>query len=77
MAGAQFVDAQSVVPRTALVSIIKGNSLIMACKDGGDYTKILEVSLQQCEVAAPEFWEIEESTRIVKADEISPNYLFP
>ena len=34
MAGAQFVDAQSVVPRTALVSIIKGNSLIMACKDG-------------------------------------------
>ena len=62
---------------TALMNIIKGNSLIMACKDGGDYTKILEVSLQQCEVAAPEFSEIEESTRIVKADEISPNRLSP
>ena len=46
---------------TALVNIIKGNSLIMALKEGGDYSKILEVSLQQCEVAAPEFSEIEES----------------
>jgi hypothetical protein len=46
---------------TALVSIIKGNSLIMACKDGGNYSKTLEVSLQQCNVPAPEFSEIEAS----------------
>ena len=46
---------------TALVNIIKGNSLIMACKDGGDYSKILEVSLQQCNVPAHQFSEIEES----------------
>jgi hypothetical protein len=62
---------------TALVNIIKGNSLIMACKEGGDYSKIFEVSLQQCKAAAPEFSEIEESTRIVKADEISPNRQSP
>ena len=61
MAGAQFVDAQSVVPRTALVSIIKGNSLIMACKDGGNYPNTLEASLRQCNVPAPEFSEIEAS----------------
>jgi hypothetical protein len=46
---------------TALVNIIKGNSLIMACKDGGDYSKTLEVSLQQCNVPAHEFSKIEES----------------
>ena len=61
MAGAQFVDAQSVVPRTALVSIIKGNSLIMACKDGGNYPNTLEVSLRQCNVPAHQCSEIEAS----------------
>ena len=46
---------------TALVNIIKGNSLIMACKDGGDYSKTLAFSLQQCNVPAQEFSKIEES----------------
>jgi hypothetical protein len=46
---------------TALVSIIKGNSLIMSCKDGGNYSKTLKLSLRQCNVPAHEFSEIEES----------------
>jgi len=47
---------------TALVNIIKGNALIIASKDGGNYPKTLEVSLQQCNVSAHQFSEIEEST---------------
>jgi hypothetical protein len=47
---------------TALMNIIKGNSLIIASKDGGNYPKTLEVSLQQCNVSAHQFSEIEEST---------------
>jgi hypothetical protein len=46
---------------TALVNIIKGNSLIIACKDGGNYPKALEVSLRQCNVPSHEFSEIEDS----------------
>jgi hypothetical protein len=46
---------------TAPVNIIKGNSLIMSCKDGGNYSKTLKLSLQQCNVPAHEFSEIEES----------------
>jgi hypothetical protein len=48
---------------TALVSIIKGNSLIMASKDFDNYPNILEVSLRQCNVPAHQFSEIEVSTR--------------
>jgi hypothetical protein len=47
---------------TALVSIIKGNSLIMASRDFDNYPNILEVSLRQCNVPAHQFSEIE-STR--------------
>jgi len=46
---------------TALVNIIKGNSLIMASKDFHNYPNILEVSLRQCNVPAHQFSEIEES----------------
>jgi hypothetical protein len=45
----------------ALVNIIAGNSLLMACKDGGDYAKTLELSLKQCNIPAHQFSEIEES----------------
>ena len=48
---------------TALVNIIKGNSLIMASKDFGNYPQTLEVSLQQCNVPAHEFSEIEDSNQ--------------
>jgi hypothetical protein len=48
---------------TALVNIIKGNSLIMASKDFDNYPNILEVSLRQCNVPAHQFSEIEVSTR--------------
>ena len=40
---------------TALVNIIKGNSLVIASKDGGNYPQTLEVSWQQCNVPAHEF----------------------
>ena len=48
---------------TALLNIIKGNSLIIASKDGGNYPKALEVSLRQCNVPSHEFSEIEESNQ--------------
>ena len=46
---------------TALVHIIKGNSLIIASRERGDYLDILAVSLLQCNVPAAEFSEIEKS----------------
>ena len=46
---------------TALVNIIKGNSLIMASKDFDNYPNILEVFLRQCNVPAHQFSDIEES----------------
>jgi hypothetical protein len=48
---------------TALLNIIKGNSLIIASKDGGNDPKALEVSLRQCNVPSHEFSEIEESNQ--------------
>jgi hypothetical protein len=47
---------------TALVNIIKENSLIIACKDAGNYPNTLKVSLRQCNVPAHQFSEIEESS---------------
>jgi hypothetical protein len=46
---------------SALVNIIKGNSFIIASKDDGNYLKTLTASLQQCNVPADEFSEIEQS----------------
>jgi hypothetical protein len=46
---------------TALVSIVKGNSSIIANKGGGDYSKRLKISLQQCKISMKQYLQIEQS----------------
>ena len=46
---------------TALVSIVKGNSSIVANKEGGDYSKRLKISLQQYKIPMKEYLQIEQS----------------
>ena len=46
---------------TALASIVKGHSLIIASKEGGDYSERLKISLQQCKISMKEYLQIEQS----------------
>jgi len=43
------------------VSIVKGNSSIVANKEGGDYSKRLKISLQQYKIPMKEYLQIEQS----------------
>lgn len=48
---------------TALLSIVRGNSSIVANKEGGDYSKRLKISLQQCKIPMKEYFQIDQAVR--------------
>jgi hypothetical protein len=45
----------------AVVSIIKGNCLILAAQGGVEYSKLVHIAVKQCSIPADQFWKIEES----------------